>query len=143
MFGSDSAPHPRCKKEACGCAAGVFTAPLALPKLAEIFARHGALDKLQGFVSGNACRIHGLKPHAKQVTLHDAPMSVPSMYADYGQQVVPMYAGEEISWSVKACCKTPPYRAQRICGPCWQRLLPCTCPTACTAPRIIRRMAAR
>ena len=95
-------PHLFCKKEACGCAAGVFTAPLALPKLAEIFARHGALDKLQGFVSGNACRIHGLKPHAKQVTLHDAPMSVPSMYADYGQQVVPMYAGEEISWSVKA-----------------------------------------
>ena len=102
MFGSDSAPHPRCKKEACGCAAGVFTAPLALPKLAEIFAQHGALDKLQGFVSGNACRIHGLKPHAKRVTLHDVPMSVPSLYADYGQQVVPMYAGEEISWSVKA-----------------------------------------
>ena len=35
MFGSDSAPHPRCRKEACGCAAGVFTGPVALPKLAE------------------------------------------------------------------------------------------------------------
>ncbi|MBR1997952.1 MAG: dihydroorotase [Akkermansia sp.] len=102
MFGSDSAPHPRCKKEACGCAAGVFTAPLALPKLAEIFARHGALDKLQGFVSGNACRIHGLTPTAKKVTLQDTPMAVPASYRSYGQQVVPMYAGAQINWSIKA-----------------------------------------
>jgi dihydroorotase len=70
----------------------VFTAPLALPKLAEIFAQHGALDKLQGFVSGNACRIHGLPPISKSVTLQDTPMPVPTSYRSYGQQVVPMYA---------------------------------------------------
>lgn len=102
MFGSDSAPHPRCNKESCGCAAGVFTAPLALPKLAEIFATNNALHNLQNFISGNACRIHGLTPIDKQVTLHDVPMSVPASYCDYGQQVVPMYAGEEIGWSIKA-----------------------------------------
>lgn len=101
MFGSDSAPHPRCNKEACGCAAGVFTAPLALPKLAEIFAANNALAHLQNFISGNACRIHGLTPVAKQVTLHDVPMSVPASYRSFGQQVVPMYAGEEIAWSIK------------------------------------------
>ena len=102
MFGSDSAPHPRSKKEACGCAAGVFTAPLALPKLAEIFAHHGALEQLQAFVSGNARRIHGICPIAKQVTLQDTPMTVPASYRSYGQQVVPMYAGEQITWSIKA-----------------------------------------
>lgn len=102
MFGSDSAPHPRCKKEACGCAAGVFTAPLALPKLAEIFASHGALSQLQSFVSGNARRIYGLTPLAKQVTLQNTPMTVPGSYRSFGQQVVPMYAGENISWSIKA-----------------------------------------
>lgn len=101
MFGSDSAPHPRCRKEACGCAAGVFTAPLALPRLAELFATHGALDNLQAFVSDNACRIYGLTPLRKQVTLHDTPMQVPTAYRSYGQQVVPMYAGEQLSWSVK------------------------------------------
>ncbi len=101
MFGSDSAPHPRCNKESCGCAAGVFTAPLALPKLAEIFTRNNAIDKLQGFISGNACRIHKLTPTAKTVTLHDTPMAVPTAYRSNGQEVVPMYAGEEISWSVK------------------------------------------
>lgn len=101
MFGSDSAPHPRCKKESCGCAAGVFTAPVALPKLAELFAQHGALDKLQDFVSGNACRWYGLKSVAKKVTLTDTPMQVPAVYRSFGQQVVPMYAGQEIPWSIK------------------------------------------
>ena len=101
MFGSDSAPHPRCKKEACGCAAGVFTAPLALPRLAALFAEHGAADKLQAFVSDNACRLYGLNPVQKKVTLHDVPMQVPACYRSYGQQVVPMYAGEQLNWSVK------------------------------------------
>lgn len=100
MFGSDSAPHPRCKKEACGCAAGVFTGPVALPKLAEIFAAHGALDNLQAFVSGNACKWYGLQPAQKTVTLQDTPMEVPSSYRSFGQQVVPMYAGESIGWSI-------------------------------------------
>lgn len=101
MFGSDSAPHPRHKKECCGCAAGVFTAPLALPRLAALFAEHGALSKLQDFVSGNACRIFGLNPEPKRVTLTDTPMQVPTCYRSFGQQVVPMYAGEEIAWSIK------------------------------------------
>ncbi len=100
MFGSDSAPHPRCKKEACGCAAGVFTGPVALPRLAEIFAAHGALDKLQAFVSDNACKWYGLRPVQKTVTLQDSPMNVPASYCSYGQQVVPMYAGESIGWSI-------------------------------------------
>lgn len=101
MFGSDSAPHPRCKKEACGCAAGVFTAPVALPKLAELFTTHGAADKLQGFISGNACRLYGLEPASKQVTLCDTPMQVPARYRSYGQEVVPMYAGQMLPWSIK------------------------------------------
>lgn len=102
MFGSDSAPHPRCKKEACGCAAGVFTAPVALPKLAELFTTHGAADKLQDFVSGNACRLYGLTPTPKKVTLCDSPMQVPSRYCSFGQEVVPMYAGQTLPWSIKA-----------------------------------------
>ncbi len=101
MFGSDSAPHPRCKKEACGCAAGVFTAPVALPKLAEIFAANGVLQNLQAFVSDNACRWYNLNPVQKQITLQDTPMSIPASYQSFGEQVVPMYAGETIGWSVR------------------------------------------
>jgi len=96
MFGSDSAPHPRHTKEAPGCAAGVFTAPIALPALAELFARHGRLENLQHFVSTNARKIYEIDPPKKKVRLIDTPMRVPEKYGD----VVPMMAGEEIGWSV-------------------------------------------
>lgn len=97
MFGSDSAPHPQHRKEACGCAAGVFTAPIALPVLAELFASHDVLDNLQAFVSTNAVKIYGINPPATQVVLEDTPMIVPEKYND----IVPMYAGKEIGWSFK------------------------------------------
>ena len=38
-FGSDSAPHPQHTKECPGCAAGVFSAPISLQVLAQIFDR--------------------------------------------------------------------------------------------------------
>ncbi len=103
MFGSDSAPHPRHKKEACGCAAGVFTAPIALPRLAQLFADHNALAHLQGFVSDNACRHYGLEPAAKTITLHDVPMEVPAAYhgEEEGCTVIPMDAQCPIGWSMK------------------------------------------
>lgn len=95
-LGTDSAPHPQHKKECCGCAAGVFTAPITLQVLAELFAKHDALDKLQDFVSGNAQRIYGVSPPEKEVTLHDTPMTIPANYGD----VIPMWAGRKIGWSV-------------------------------------------
>ena len=98
MFGSDSAPHPIHAKEACGCAAGVFTAPIALPRLAALFDEHGALDRLQGFVSGHACALYGLNPPARTVRLQRREMLVPDAYEGHGQKVVPMDAGCTIPW---------------------------------------------
>ena len=98
MFGSDSAPHPREAKEACGCAAGVFTAPIALQVLAELFENENApLENLQAFISGNAQRIYGVKPLQKTVVLEKKPFTVPSDY----NGVVPIYADEEIAYSIK------------------------------------------
>ncbi len=97
MFGSDSAPHPRHAKENCGCAAGVFTAPIALQLLVELFEKHHALDNLQAFVSDNAQQIYGVTPLNKTVTLEKKPFKVPTDY----NGVVPMYAGEEIAYSIK------------------------------------------
>ena len=96
MFGSDSAPHPQDKKEACGCAAGVFTAPIALQVLCELFDAHGKLENLQAFVSDNAQNIHGICPEFKEVTLEARPFTVPEQYGT----VIPMYAGETIGWSI-------------------------------------------
>ena len=97
MFGSDSAPHPREAKEACGCAAGVFTAPIALQLLTQLFETHHApLKNLQAFVSDNAQRIYGITPLSKSVHLTKQPFTVPSDY----NGVVPMYAKETIDYTI-------------------------------------------
>ena len=97
MFGSDSAPHPKEAKEACGCAAGVFTAPIALQVLAQLFDKHHALDKLPAFISENAQRIYGITPPAKKIILEKSLFAVPSSYGG----VVPMYAGETIEYTIR------------------------------------------
>jgi len=98
MFGSDSAPHPKHAKESCGCAAGVFTAPIALQVLTELFENENAShENLQAFISGNAQKIYGVSPIAKTVTLEKKSFTVPSDY----NGVVPMYADEKIAYSIK------------------------------------------
>ncbi len=96
MFGSDSAPHPVHAKECPGCAAGVFTAPIALPLLASLFHQHGALENLQAFVSDHARSIYRLSPPETFVHVRNEPMTI---CASYGP-VVPMWAGRTIDWSV-------------------------------------------
>ena len=98
MFGSDSAPHPISKKECCGCAAGIFSAPVCLPTLVELFEKHRNLDNLQAFVSDNARRIHNFNPPNKRVKLETTEMKVPEEYG----KVVPYRAGAQIPWSVTA-----------------------------------------
>ncbi|MCK5854066.1 MAG: dihydroorotase [Sulfurovaceae bacterium] len=97
MFGSDSAPHPQHAKESCGCAAGVFTAPIALQILAELFEEKSTVAKLQAFVSDNAQKIYkNIKVAQKTVTLEKKSFIVPQKYGT----VVPMYAGETIAYSI-------------------------------------------
>ena len=98
MFGSDSAPHPQSAKECSGCAAGVFTAPIALPRLVELFEQHHALDRLQAFVSDNARRIYNIQPPARVVELAKTPWVVPERY----DTVIPMHAGKTLPWQVVA-----------------------------------------
>ena len=100
MFGSDSAPHPLSKKECCGCAAGVFTSPLAVARLAQLFDVHGRLENLQAFLSDNAQRLYGITPPEKKVVLKKQGFEVPAAYEGHGQHVVPMHAGETLDWAV-------------------------------------------
>ena len=93
-FGSDSAPHLRTHKECAQCGAGVFSAPVALPALAELFENHNALQSLSAFVCENAPKIYGFTPPQKLVRLRKARFDVAS---DYGG-VVSLFAGESLSW---------------------------------------------
>ena len=105
MFGSDSAPHPKHKKECCGCAAGVFTSPIALQVLVELFEKHDSLDNLNDFVSNNAKKIYGLNIKDKTIKLVKKDFIVPAIYEYKDEKVVPMYAGKTISWSIDSIQK--------------------------------------
>ncbi|MFW6307995.1 MAG: dihydroorotase [Campylobacterales bacterium] len=95
-FGSDSAPHLKEKKECANGAAGIFSAPVLLPMLAELFEKHSALSSLQAFVSDNAKNIFNLQEiPKKEVVLVRKEFVIPDIYSD----VVPFFAGESIGWS--------------------------------------------
>ena len=101
MFGSDSAPHPKHKKESCGCAAGVFTSPIALQVLTQLFEKHKCLDNLNTFVSLNAQKIYNIKINNKYIKLIKKDFKVPNIYEYKNENVVPMYANETLLWSIK------------------------------------------
>jgi dihydroorotase len=96
MFGSDSAPHPRHKKECCGCAAGIFSAPVALPMLTELFEDADRLDVLQKFISDNACSRYGLHPSEKSVIIEQKSWDVPKLYG--GLRL--FGGGRRLRWSI-------------------------------------------
>jgi len=102
FLGSDSAPHPRQAKEAaCGCA-GVFTAPLLLPYLADCFERIGALDRLPDFCCLFGRQFHGLAPLAGAITLERVAQTVPAAYGD----IVPYRAGATLAWQLRKQTET-------------------------------------
>ena len=59
FFGSDSAPHAQSKKECCCGAAGVYSAPVAIPVLIQLFESANALDKLPNFIAGFGADFYG------------------------------------------------------------------------------------
>ena len=101
MFGSDSAPHPKHKKECCGCAAGVFTSPIALQVLVELFEKHNCLDNLNDFVSLTAQKVYELTPKKKTIKFIKKDFLVPAIYEYKNENVVPMYANETLAWSIE------------------------------------------
>lgn len=100
FLGTDSAPHAKGKKEAaCGCA-GSYTAHAAIELYAEVFEQAGALDKLEGFASHNGPDFYGLPRNRDTITLTKQSWAVPDTMEFGADQVVPIRAGEQISWKV-------------------------------------------
>jgi dihydroorotase len=107
FLGTDSAPHPKHAKEcACGCA-GVYSAPAALALYAGAFEQAGALEdgRFEAFASRNGPEFYKRPVNQGTVTLvkRDAGSGwrLPSSY-EFGEgEVVPMWAGQELSWAVE------------------------------------------
>lgn len=106
FFGSDSAPHVIATKECAEGCAGVFSAPVALPTLAEVFETAKALDKLEAFVSKFGAVFYGLPLNTGTVTLKKQLWHVPKVIgisdalvgSIRNTGVVPFRAGQVITW---------------------------------------------
>ena len=67
FLGTDSAPHVAGKKIAsCGCA-GIFSSPLAIPLLIQLFEENSSLEKIEPFMSRNGRAFYGLRQHKDRV----------------------------------------------------------------------------
>ena len=100
FLGTDSAPHAQGAKEsACGCA-GLYTAHAAIELYAEAFEQAGALDKLEDFASRFGPRFYGLAENPDSIVLEKTAWQVPDYYVLGDQRVVPMRAGEQLSWKM-------------------------------------------
>lgn len=94
FLGTDSAPHPRSRKEAASCCAGIFTAPVALPQLAEIFDQQGALHRLADFTAHFGSAFYGLQRPQSTIRLVKENWKVPEEI----DGLVLFRAGETLAW---------------------------------------------
>ena len=102
FLGTDSAPHARSAKEsACGCA-GLYTAHAAIELYAEAFEQAGSLDRLEAFASFHGADFYGLPRNTDDIVLEKSAWTVPDTYPLGDQQVVPMRAGETVTWKLLA-----------------------------------------
>ena len=101
FLGTDSAPHPRTAKEnACGCAAGSYTAHAAIELYAEAFNQAGALDRLEGFASFFGPDFYGLPRNTDTITLLESSWEVPAMLPFGQDQLIPIRTGTSVRWQV-------------------------------------------
>jgi len=92
MFGSDSAPHTIINK--LKGAAGVFSAPVILPALAEFFEED--VESFQKFISDNARNNFNLNIPEKKVELINEEWTAPYIVGE----IKPMFAGKKFKYKV-------------------------------------------
>lgn len=97
FLGTDSAPHQQGKKE-CPCgAAGVYSAPVAIPLLVQEFERAGHIDKLANFIGGFGADFYGIPRPTKQIEVVKESWTVPTLV----NGVVPLAAGQTLEYRIK------------------------------------------
>ncbi|MBS1187916.1 MAG: Dihydroorotase [Burkholderiaceae bacterium] len=100
FIGTDSAPHPKeLKEHACGCA-GCYTALHGLELYAQAFDQAGAMDRLEAFASFNGADFYRLPRNHDKVTLKREPWILPEQVPFGESMVVPLNAGETMSWQL-------------------------------------------
>ncbi len=100
FLGTDSAPHARhTKEESCGCA-GCYSALHAMELYTEAFESVDALDKLEAFASFYGADFYRLPRNTEKITLTKTTWRVPDEVPFPDSGLVPLRAGEEMSWQM-------------------------------------------
>jgi dihydroorotase len=100
FLGTDSAPHPRDRKESsCGCA-GCYSALHAMALYTEAFESANALDQLEAFASFYGPDFYQLPRNTEQITLIKKTWRVPDQVGFTDSPIVPLGAGQAISWQL-------------------------------------------
>jgi dihydroorotase len=96
FLGTDNAPHWISKKiNSNGCACGVFNAPVALPVVADIFAKRLATRGVfEDFVANRGEAFYGLPASSEQILLRRRVWQVPNQIG----RLVPFLANEHLYW---------------------------------------------
>lgn len=72
-----------------------------IPLVAHLLEGFGALEKLQGFVSGNGRAFYGIPPkEGETVTIKRAENKVKGLYSAGEIEVVPFWAGQTLGWEI-------------------------------------------
>ncbi len=67
FLGTDSAPHIDGKKmSSCGCA-GIFSSPLAIPLIVQLFEEHDSLNNIETFISKNGRVFYDINEQKERV----------------------------------------------------------------------------
>jgi len=94
FLGTDSAPHALEKKECLCGAAGVYSAPVAIPILIEEFENENKLELLANFIAGFGADFYKIPRQTKKVTYVKKEWQVPKTI----DGAVPLKAGEVLKW---------------------------------------------
>lgn len=97
MFGSDSAPHKIWDKESSCWCAGVFTAPILLQTVVEIFESFGCLHNLNAFINQNAKDIYWIQPNNKTIKLVKENYTIPVLDTVW---VTILGEWKKLAWSI-------------------------------------------
>jgi len=100
FLGTDSAPHFRQQKESsCGCA-GIYSAAYAMELYVSIFESENALDKLENFSSKFGADFYKLPYSKSKIKLIKKKLEIPAKINIGNKEVIPLYAGETLSWQL-------------------------------------------
>lgn len=96
FLGTDSAPHPKEKKQGSNPPPGIYSLPVALSLLAKIFEKHDCLDRLEAFTSKFGADFYQLSRNTKKIILRKETWEVSKEQFEIGI----FEAGKKMVWQV-------------------------------------------